>query len=96
MREDYLGRLAKYQSQVPRLLETVYRLQELTREAATEAIIKPAQKCQLKVSRSKSHEIMRFSGDVIEFSNIKWRSLILNSITLNADTKGSLFNKVIA
>ena len=58
LREDYLGRLAKYQSQIPRLLETVYRLQELTREAAREAIIKPAQKCQLKVEEALIEEIL--------------------------------------
>jgi hypothetical protein len=58
LREDYLGRLAKYHSQLPRLLESVYRLQELTREAAREAIMKPAEKCGLSVEDVLIDEIL--------------------------------------
>ncbi|MDM8517157.1 ATP-binding protein [Desulfobacterales bacterium HSG16] len=49
IREDYLGKLANHQKQFPGLHETVWRLDDLTYESASEAIIKPAEKCGLKV-----------------------------------------------
>lgn len=59
----------------------------------------------MSVSRSKNHEIMRFSADAFKFKTSDWlchcaernRSLIVeNSITSNAEIKGFSVNKVIS
>lgn len=52
VREDFLGRFSALTRVVPGLLSSVHRLQELSREAAAEAIRQPARLCDVPIEEA--------------------------------------------